>query len=503
MSRCFRLLLLFCACGATAATAAETAAPVATARTLRAGAAVGDITPELGQLIVGDWVPEPAKHIHDPLSVRALVLDDGAQRIAFVVADNVGLPREVCDEAKRLTQELTGLDRAHVMISSTHTHSAVAADTLRLTRDSYGRMEKPVSAGLYYDPGSDERVPAYQRFVARRIADTIQRAINQLEPARIGWGSGREASQVFNRRWFINDEKARRNPFGGVDEVRMNPPRAASTLVKPAGPTDPEIAFVSVQSASGRPIAVLAAYSLHYVGGVPRGVVSADYYAEFARRLGEMLGADRNDPPFVGIMANGTSGDINNIDFREPPPKRQPFEQIRRVANLVAAEVYRALQTVAHHDDVTIDARYEELPVALRHPTAEMLQRAREIVARPENPPGWHQYELNYASRVLQRAAVPESVALPLQVIRIGEVGIMTIPAETFVEIGLELKARAPFARPIPISIANGAYGYLPSAAQHPLGGYETWLGTNLLEPAAATKITDALLRMATDLKSK
>lgn len=497
-------LLAFALVCAAAAAGAETAGVPASARVFRAGAAIGDITPELGQLIVGDWVPQPARHIHDPLSVRALVLDDGAQRLAFVVCDNVGLRRDVCDEAKRLTQELTGLEPAHVMISSTHTHSAPAADAVRLTRDTYGRADNGAAGpGSYVELSADARVTSYQRFIARRIADTVQRAINQLEPARVGWGSGREPSQVFNRRWFIDDEKARRNPFGGVDQVRMNPPRAAATLVKPAGPIDPEIPFISVQASNGRPLAVLAAYSLHYVGGVQRGVVSADYFGEFARRLGELLDADRQDPPFVGIMANGTSGDINNIDFRVRAPNRQPFEQIRRVANLVAAEVYRALQTVEYRDHISLDVRYEELAVALRRPNEEMLSRAREIVKRPTHPPGWHRHEMNYASRVLRRAAAPESVAIPLQVIRIGEVGIMTIPAETFVEIGLELKAKAPFARSFAVSLANGAYGYLPTAAQHQLGGYETWLGTNLLEVDAATRITEALLRMAAEMTAQ
>ncbi|MCX6939995.1 MAG: hypothetical protein NTX09_04520 [Verrucomicrobia bacterium] len=57
--------------------------------------------------------------------------------------------------------------------------------------------------------------------------------------------------------------------------------------------------------------------------------------------------------------------------------------------------------------------------------------------------------------------------------------------------------------RPATISLANGAYGYLPTAAQHRLGGYETWLGTNVLEIDAATNITDLLLRMAGEMKLK
>src|SRR5438067_9496293 len=93
----------------------------------RAGAARGDITPDLGIMIIGGFNPEPAKHIHDPLFVRALVLDDGRQRIAFAICDNLGMPREVCDEARRLTMKQTGLPISHVLVAGTHSHSAGSA----------------------------------------------------------------------------------------------------------------------------------------------------------------------------------------------------------------------------------------------------------------------------------------------------------------------------------------------------------------------------------------
>src|SRR5688572_16965696 len=281
--------------------AASAPASAADSRVFRAGAATGDITPELGSMIIGGFNPTPAKDVHDPLHVRALVLDDGTQRIAMVVCDNIGLPREVCDEAKRLTRERTGLEASRVMISATHTHSATTAGTETSIGPSKGRGPADISA--------------YQKFIASRVADTIQCAINRLEPARVGWGSAMEPGQVFNRRWHIGDEALRRNPFGGVDTVRMNPPAASPTLQKPAGPTDPEIAFISVQAKGGRPLALFAAYSLHYVGGVPSGTISADYFGMFCERIGELLRADYrpradepNVPPFVGLLANGTSG---------------------------------------------------------------------------------------------------------------------------------------------------------------------------------------------------
>jgi hypothetical protein len=132
-----------------------------------------------------------------------------------------------------------------------------------------------------------------------------------------------------------------------------------------------------------------------------------------------------------------------------------------------------------------------------------MLQRARALLAQPANTPRWQPQELVYANRLIHRAAAPATVSAPLQVVRIGDVGIMTVPAETFVETGLELKARAPFGKPFAVSHANGAFGYLPTAEQHRLGGYETWLGTNYLEVDAAAKITATLLRLAGEIGSK
>lgn len=462
-------------------------------RVFRAGAAVGDITPELGSMIVGGFNPTPAKHVHDPLQVRALVLDDGAQRLAIVICDNIGLPREVCDEAKRLTRERSGLDPSHVLVAATHTHSGATAGTETSIGPNNGR--------------GPEDIATYQRFIATRVADTVQRAFSQLEPARIGFGRGAEPSQVFNRRWHVTDEALRRNPFGGVDTVRMNPPAGSPALEKPAGPTDPEIPFISIQSRDGRPLALLAAYSLHYVGGVPGGVISADYFAMFCTRIAQLLDVDRSPDgrraPFVAMLANGTSGDVNNVDFRQKRAPQPPFEQMSRVARLVAAEVYRAYQAVEYHDWVPLDGRLEELTLRARKPTPEMVTRAREMLARDDRGPGWHSLEKSYARRVLQRAEAPDPVQVPVQALRIGDLAIMGTPVETFAEMGLDLKARAPFGRAFTISLANGYFGYMPTPRQLALGGYESWVGTNRLEPEAAPRITAALLRMMAEMRSR
>ncbi len=68
------------------------------------------------------------------------------------------------------------------------------------------------------------------------------------------------------------------------------------------------------------------------------------------------------------------------------------------------------------------------------------------------------------------------------------------VKQQTKVRIGI--KSRSPGQRAFTISLANGAYGFLPTRQQHKLGGYETWMGTNRVEVEAAHKIADTLVEM-------
>jgi neutral ceramidase len=484
-----RMICLVVLAGATVAPATEGNL------VLRAGADRTDITPELGVPIPGGFNPPPASHVHDPLHVRTLVLDDGATRIAFVVADNGALPRVVCDEAKRLVKAQSKLPPSHILISATHSHSAGPA--MRMAGPS-------ITQWLDLDGFTDSQEPltAYQKFLARRISASVQNAITRLEPARVGWGAGQVPEHVFNRRWFVKSEKNRRNPFGGVDRVRMNPPIASPDLIEPAGPTDPEVCFLSVQSVNGRPIALLANYSLHYVGRGHPTALSADYFGMFAERIGELLGASRQDPLFVGIMSNGTSGDIKTIDDRKPYDPEGPYVKMRRVANVVAAEVDRACQSINYQNWVKLDVRYEELALEPRRPSPEMVTHARKVLAgRPPGEAPWHSQEKVYSELVLLALAAPERLNVPVQAVRIGDLAIAVTPVETFAEMGLEIKARAPFAKAFTIELANGWYGYMPTVKQHELGGYESWVGVNRLEKEAAPKMVAALLRMMESMR--
>ncbi|MEM6687952.1 MAG: hypothetical protein AAF664_00905 [Planctomycetota bacterium] len=444
-----------------------------------AGAAISDITPPLGLPIVGGWNSPPAQVVHDPIQVRSLVIANGGkerQKLAWAICDSVGIPAEVFDIARRQVVDQIGISADAIMMSSTHTHSSVSA------------------AGTRWVDG----VPLlddYQTRVAAGIVEAIVNANNRLQPAKISWGGVDEAGEVHNRRWFVGDAIETDNPFGGEDQVRFNPPEGHSDLIKPAGPIDPEISFISVHSIDDQPIAVLANYSLHYVGGVPSNHLSADYFAAFADQLSDNLEATSPDT-FVGIMTNGTSGDINNFHFHDPLPPMEPYENIQRVAKVVADRVTSAMDDCEYRTSVKLDAAVEIVPLKVRKPSDEMLLHFQEVRRKVAAGEKVYRYAETYANRVEELKAGPDFYNVRLQVLRIDDLMIAGIPFEVFAEIGISLKEKNQADDCFVVSLCGGSFGYLPTRRQHKLGGYETWMGTNRVQFNASDLITESILKM-------
>ena len=440
---------------------------------LRAGAFAADITPERWPVqVIGNFGITLVNQAHDPLHACALVLDDGKTTIAMVVVDSCYIPRALFDRAKKRAAAATGIPASRMLMAATHTHTA--------------------------PPSKEPRGPAemaYVELLETRIAEAVIEAHKRREPAQIGWTVHQEPEPLHNRRWFVKPESMPVNPLGETtDKVRMNPPRNEN-LIKPAGETDPGFSVVSVRSAAGKPIALLANYSLHYVGDVPRDSVSADYFGEFANQVKERLKAEGAGPEFVGILSNGTSGDVNNVNFHKAEPPLPVFGRIQKVAGKLADSALIAYRETKFNASPKLAMEQRELPLRYRKPTPAQLDYARRALAEPDEKKLPVRAK-PYAEFALALHNGPAIADVLLQTARIGDLGIATIPCEVFTETGLEIKAKSPFATTFTMELANGHYGYLPTPEQHDLGGYETWLGTNKLEREASRKITAALLEM-------
>jgi hypothetical protein len=446
--------------------------------TLRAGAAAVDITPtQFPMNMPGGFSANQAEKAHDPFHSRALVLDDGQTTVAMVVVDVLGAGPEVLNEAKAIAAQQTGMDPEKMLICSTHTHSGPSVNT------------------------RTETAAAYYKVFVEGIANSIIRAHAALRPAAIGAASHPLPDEVFNRRWYLKPGQMTLNPFGKFDRVKMNPGTNPTVIDRPAGPTDPDITILSIQDTKRKPLALFANYALHYVGGAPKGQMSADYFGEFARVMPSRIGGEEN---FVAMMSNGASGDINNIPFGTTRPPREPFEQIRLVAAKAADTAWLAHQKIGKHLTQTrLGMVQREVSLKYRRPSPQDVVEAKAVLAIKDKTAIEQLPRLaqNYARSVVSAAERPEDqLTVQIQAIRIGDFAVCGIPFETFVEIGIDLKKRSPFPQTMVIGLANGRHGYLPTLEQHPLGGYETWIGTNQVQEDTSVILTNHLLEMLQEL---
>jgi hypothetical protein len=445
-------------------------ATVARADGLSAGAYAIDVTPTKFPISVnGNMTDIQATSAHDPIHARCLVLDNDKTKLAIVVVDSCMLPRDLVEDAKAQAQKLTGISADHMLISATHTHSA------------------PTSTGVFQsEPDAD-----YVKFLPKKIAEGIKIANDRRVPARIGFGRARDDGNVFNRRWKREQSLIPADPFGNTtDQVQMNPGIQAKGLMEPAGPVDPEICFVSVQTRDGKPICLLANYSLHYVGGNP--ALSADYFGAFAERIKQLVAPNMKE--FVGIMSNGTSGDVNNINFAGPAIKYSAGERIKIVAESVAKKVAEAYAKVEYRSDVALSAAVEDLRLSVRKPTDKELRRANKVLDENKTKTSFTDRAAIYARETVLIAKYPDEVPVKIQALRIGQIGIAAIPCEVFTEIGLEIKKASPLKNTFTVELANGYNGYLPTPEQHRLGGYETWRArSSYLEVEASGKVLVAV----------
>ena len=439
-------------------------------QTFRAGAFAMDITPtKLPVIVSGSSLERGATEVVDPLHARCLVLDDGRTQIAVVVVDILLIPCTMMDQIKQAASEKTGIPVDRMLISATHTHSAPSV---------YGVL------------GSDPD-EAYAAFLPGKVAEGIERAFENLAPARIGWAMGEDPTNVFCRRFLMKPGTARTNPFTGKenDQAQMNPGHLNPNAIERTGPADPDVAVVSIQTRDGRPLALLSNYSTHYAGAPP---ISADYFAVFCAEIEKRIGAEDLDPPFVAMLSNGTSGDANCHDFTKP---RREFDRFT-VGRDVADAAFQAYKTIQYYDWVPLVMDEARLTLKVRKPTAEEVEQARPVVdALPDGRPRtWPEI---YARETVILDQWPDTREIKLQAIRIGQLGITAMPNEVYGSTGLWLKAESPLKPTFNISLANGYAGYLPPPDQHPLGGYTTWRArSSFLEEEAEPKIVGQLLEM-------
>jgi len=413
---------------------------------LLAGAYEIDITPPVGIDLAGYFNVRKADNILDNLYAKSTVLKVDDTEVAITSCDLCVIPRELVLRIRELASGWSGISKDNIMVSATHTHTG------------------PVTAGLL----AGEVDSGYVDLLTRKVATSIFMAKKNLREAIIKVGRGKEDSIVFNRRYLMKDGTVVTNPG------KLNP-----DIVKPAGPVDPELLTVLVESTEGDPIALMVNYANHIdtIGGTG---ISSDYPGVMDRILKRFLG----DIPV--LFLNGAEGNINHIDVNDPTPQGG-YGEAERIGKILAGAVIKVLSKM---DSIRerLKIKTSLLKIPLRKPSKEDIERAKRLLSEVAESKskeltafdlakGSIEIERVYAKEILLLSQLDRDLEeLELQSISLGDLALVGIPGEPFVEIGLAIKEKSPFRYTGIVSLANGYSGYIPTEKAFDEGGYEARL---------------------------
>jgi hypothetical protein len=308
-------------------------------------------------------------------------------------------------------------------------------------------------------------------------------AVHRLVPVRVGTGAG-EARIGINRRELQED---------GSVILGENP----------TGPVDHQVRVLRIDDLNGRPVAVVFSHGCHTVTMGPKCLRWSSDYVGPARELVEQ------NTSALSLFLQANAGDINPI--AGIGPNEDNSNEKRRTGLTLGTEVLKIHSTI-YTESVrgarTLVGSLSKIPYYPRVP----LQR------EPVNDIGVREEMLNLPLQPLPDAATAEAifekwdsevsnllqkklngaplnvarhfrhwavklrdavakgakpaVQIPVQALRLGDIGIVAVPGETFTLQGVEVKRQSPFAHTLFIGYSNGCMSYIPTADAYPKGGW-------------------------------
>ena len=418
----------------------------------RIGAASTVVTPFLDSPLAGYFYDRQAEGVHDDLRAKALVIDDGQGPIVLVAVDAIHITRDVVEESRRLIGEKWRIPADRIMISATHCHTGP-----KLT-------------------------PDYRKNLSRWIADGVRTAMGELRPATLKAGVEAEPSLAHYRRFWMKDGTVRTNP--GF----LNP-----DIDRPAGEIDPDVGILLAVDDRQRSLATWVNYAMHQdtVGGT---WISADYAHFLAALLARVEG-----PEMLTIFTLGAAGNINHWDVKRPGPQRG-FAMAESLGQVLGAAVIRGYTRLENVAPAVIRAASAIVDLPVASISRNEIESARKAMTKPM-PPG-----VDFTmDRVRQARAVRigeqngKPVSVEVQVFRLGDVAIVGLPGEVFVELGRTIKKESPFSITFIVELANDNIGYIPTTEAFAQGGYEPT--SSILTPGAGEKLAAKAVELLRQLK--
>ena len=426
-------------------------------RPLHAGAARVKLDPPVGLAMLG-YGNRVGRNtgVHDDLAANALVLEDGGAKVAIAGVDILAIGIRIADDIRERVAADTGIPADSVLICATHTHSAPA----------FNIFATPRAAAI----PADGRDLEWERALPRKIASAIVQAHEHLEPATL-----RAATAQFSL---------------GINRRLMRPNRQIQLAANRSGPADAEATALGAYRPNGSPIAFVMNYPCHGVVLCEDNLLYSRDWPGFAMDEIESAAGSGAAPHPISIFLQGAPG---NID----PRSRGSFEVAEQYGRAMGRGAFDALKDAPPIAASRIATRRIALSLKLKDLGAD-LAIARECAAQTQASLDDHRggdgYQLkrlrDHHAQSLSALSALEALeeqnrrdrrvdmarrelATAMTVVTIGNLAIVGVPGELFVELGLAIKANPYFDQTFVAGYCNDLIGYIPTRAAYAEGGYE------------------------------
>lgn len=416
---------------------------------------------------------------NEPLYAKTLILDNGEERIAFVVVDSRGLATFITDAAKEKISQETDILPTNIMISATNTRTAEIVHDEPLNFSESGDLNE------------------YQKWLIDKISESVHQADENLEPAQIAWesieGSDYTSSKTSKKQIDSIDSTVNSYPEGEESSSENS-----IDLSKSKKSADSNFSFIAVRSVSGDPICILGNYSSYSISNEKEKDLSVSSYGEINRQLEELMPAvSKKTKPFVTIMTKGTSTSVAPIDSTEQGAENN--ESTNPLTESIANDVAAHYQSLTFKDWLPIKISTKNITLKLHN--FDAVEDTSEIAENDTSMSDTLNKEDN-SSKSKVAKEYPKESDFPLQTIVIGDLAIAAIPFEVFAETGLKIKEANVFPHSFTIAFANGNWGYLPTSQQYEDEENNTWISESNVQKNASEFVSDQLLDQFSALRA-
>jgi len=350
----------------------------------RAAIAVRDVTPEKPLPVSGGVGPShPTTRTIGRLNVRALVLEQDGTRVAICSTDFLGFPGVLCE---KVHEQVSGVPAENILIGATHNHSGP---------DCYGFPDQT---------GKTNCDLAYLDGVCKKLADAINEAAGQLQPAVVRIATGRAQGKIAYNYY-------------------------AEQLY------DPRCHVIQVLHPQHKPLATLVNYACHpEVIGADQGILCPDFVGPLYERIEAQGGG-------VGIFMNSAIGGMVTADCRGPDGKDiQTWDECIRIGHLLADEALRIVGSAPIQEEPKLSCHSRTVTLPVEN---TMLRQVVQL-----SPLG---FALNDEGNIRTR----------LNVVNLADAQMLTIPGEAMPNIGYYLKRKMHGRHNFLFGLTNDAFGYI------------------------------------------